>query len=76
MWDSERSLLWENPCYLIILQLLGHPPRAMGLDFILNLPLIPISCGFFFMSLLVKDHFQWVPIFFIDTYSDNSYDFW
>ena len=34
MWDSERSLLWENFCGLvIILQFVGYPPGVCGIRF-------------------------------------------
>lgn len=53
---SERSLLWKKLCNTIILLSVGHPPRGMGFDYILSVPLL-LSHGFFFVSLDVKFQF-------------------
>jgi len=45
-WGSELSLLWENVCDIIILQLVGCPSRGMGLDYIANVPFL-LSWDFF-----------------------------
>ena len=31
MWGSELTLLWENLCDIIILQVVGHPPSEYGI---------------------------------------------
>ena len=46
MWGSELSLLCENLCIVIILQLVGCPPRGVEFDYISSLPLLPISLRF------------------------------
>ena len=33
MWGSELTLLWENLCDIIILQVVGHPPSEYGIWF-------------------------------------------
>ena len=33
MWGSELTLLWENLCDIIILQVVGHPPSGYGIWF-------------------------------------------
>ena len=46
----------REPCSIIILQFMGHPPGYVGLDYIMNLPLL-CYCDSFFTSLIVEDLF-------------------
>ena len=74
-WGSVLSRLWENLCNAIILQFVGHSPRAMGLDYVMGSSYS--SCrGSFFMSLVVEHFvFWWVLVFFINGCSADSCDF-
>ena len=42
MWGLDLSLLWENPCNVIILLFVGGLLGDMGLDYITTSPLLPI----------------------------------
>lgn len=46
----------REPCSIIILQFMGHPPGYVGLDYIMNLPLL-CYCDSFFTSLIVEGLF-------------------
>ena len=45
-WGSVLSRLWENLCNAIILQFVGHSPRAMGLDYVMGLFFVLILSWF------------------------------
>ena len=46
MQGSELLLLWEDLYTVVIHQFVGCPPRVMGLDFIKDLPFLPVSVWF------------------------------
>ena len=44
--EAHNSFLWENLCNIVVL-IVAHSPGGMRFDYIVNLPLLPISLWFF-----------------------------
>ena len=51
MWGLELLLLWESPGNIVIFQSVGLPsgPGGYGISYIVQVPLLPSHCGFFFV---------------------------
>ena len=58
MWGSDLRFSWRRTsAFVIILLFVGCLPRGVGLDYTVSLPLLPICCSSFFISLVVENLF-------------------
>ena len=65
--EVQNSLLWENFCDILILQVVGS--QVVEDLIISQVHTLPSHCGFFFIPLDVEYLFWEVPVFFLLLFS-------